>query len=154
MDRREFLSKNGELVLVAVVMAFMFVGISIVSDIYADEKYADISDTFVTAVPEPACVNRGEVRDFEKPVPITWIAKMDECLLSCEGGAFTRIPKDEKYPRFAGYYQGVINSELWANGASLKISGDWVGIGPDHFRTVFNDRCVPIVHIKKIELVK
>jgi len=111
------------------------------------------------------CDNSDEAEDFENPIPVVWTVKMDGCLASCQGASFTKIPKDEKYPRFSGYYpdtKGGYNIEDWnpipeefqEKGLILKITGEWVGIQDDHPQTVFEGKCVPIVNIKKIEIVK
>ena len=50
------------------------------------------------------CNNSDEATDFKNPILVVWTAKMEGCLASCQGASFTRIPEDNKYPRFAGYY--------------------------------------------------
>ena len=119
---------------------------------FFNKQSASISEAVMT--PEPLCDNFNEVEDFKKPIPVIWTAKMDGCLVSCEGASFTRVPEDKKYPRFAGYYSGGLQAELWQDNAVLKISGDWVGINADHPHTVFDNKCVPVIHINKIEVIK
>ena len=113
-----------------------------------------VAEAVLTPTPEPLCDNYNEIENFEKPIPVVWTAKMDGCLVSCEGASFTRVPEDKKYPRFAGYYPGGLQAELWPDDSILKISGDWVGIDADHPYTVFDNKCVPVIHIKKIEVIK
>ena len=103
---------------------------------------------------EPLCDNHNEIEDFEKPIPIVWAAKMDGCLVSCEGASFTRVPEDKKYLRFAGYFPESFGPELQRDNAVLKISGDWIGIGADHPKTVFDNKCVPVIQIREIEVIK
>lgn len=117
------------------------------------------------------CDNYSDIQTFENPLPITWTARFDGCLMSCYGASFTRVPSDEQYPRFAGYYpnkEGKYSLELDANGGEggsqiperfrknnqmLKISGKWTDIDADHPFSVFEDKCVPIVNIEKIEIL-
>jgi hypothetical protein len=102
------------------------------------------------------CDNYLDIQEFEKPVPITWTAKLDGCLMSCYGASFTRVPSEIKYPRFAGYYHGdqAIPDKFLEDGLTLKIYGNWNGIDADHPRTVFENKCVPMVDIKKIEVIR
>ena len=106
---------------------------------------------------EPVCENFNEIQEFENPVPVVWTAKMTGCLMSCQGAPFTRLPEggEYEYPRFAGYYKdGTIPGEFLEEGLALKIYGDWIGIDADHSRTVFENKCVPIVEIEKIEIAE
>ena len=130
-----------------IAISFVALGINVPAK-YGSSTLAPI----VTS--EPLCDNFNEVEDFEKPIPIVWTARMDGCLVSCEGASFTRVPEDKKYPRFAGYYPGGLQAELWQDNGVLKISGDWVGIDADHPFTVFDNKCVPVIHINKIEVIK
>lgn len=99
------------------------------------------------------CENYQEIKKFEKPIPIVWTAKLDGCLVSCEGVSFTKTSEDEKYPRFAGYYEDgkTIPNEFLEKGLILNVYGKWTGIDYDHPKTVFDNKCVPIVDIEKIE---
>lgn len=159
MDRKEFL----------LMIALFVFGSMFVAHNFFDKQFADIAKIFLTPTPEPLCDNYNEVEDFEKPVPIVWMAKMDGCLVSCESASFTRVPaptpegvgvpttsvgKYKKYPRFAGYYPGGLQPEFWQDNSVLKISGDWIGIDADHPFTVFDNKCVPVIHINKIEVTK
>ena len=36
----------------------------------------------------------------------------------------------------------------------FRVHGDWVGIDADHPRTIYDGRCVPIININKLELLK
>ena len=107
-----------------------------------------------TATKEPLCYNYEGIQKFEKPIPIVWTAKLDGCLVSCLGASFTRVPSDTKYPRFAGYYPNdeIIPDKFLKGGLILKIYGKWIGIDADHPRTVFENKCVPMVDIEKIEV--
>jgi len=111
------------------------------------------------------CNNSDEAEDFENPIPVVWTAKMEGCLASCQGASFIRIPEDNKYPHFAGYYpdtKGGYEVDDWnpipdkfqKNDLLLKITGKWIGIQDDHSQTVFEGKCVPIVNIEKIEIIK
>ncbi|MEX2090597.1 MAG: hypothetical protein WD989_00485 [Candidatus Paceibacterota bacterium] len=109
--------------------------------------------TEVLNTPEPLCENQDEIETFEEAISVVWTAKMDGCLVSCEGASFTRVPENDKYPRFVGYSAELLQDDIWQDGDIVKIFGDWVGIGSDHPVTVFNNKCVPIVNINKIELL-
>ena len=165
-----------------VAIGFLAFGSIFVAHNFFDKQSANIlgvghrpllGNSVAEAVPtptlEPLCDNYNEIEDFEKPIPVVWTAKMDGCLVSCEGASFTRVPaptpegvgvptksvgKYKKYPRFAGYYPGELQAELWPDDSILKISGDWVGIDADHPHTVFDNKCVPVIQIKKIEIIK
>lgn len=114
---------------------------------------------------EAWCDNQNEVQDFEKPIPVVWTARLDGCLVSCQGASFTKTVDDGKYSRFAGYYPDTkgnyysdefnpIPEKFQIKGLVLKITGDWIGIQEDHPQTVFDGKCVPIVNIKEIEIVR
>lgn len=117
---------------------------------------------------EAWCDNSSEAQHFEKPISIVWTARMSGCMASCQGASFTKVVEDEKYPLFAGYYPfkggnytdptsenwNPIPEEFQERGLILKITGDWVGIEEDHPHLMFEGKCVPMVHIKKIEIVK
>lgn len=111
------------------------------------------------------CDNSDEAKDFEKSIPVVWTAKMEGCLASCQGASFTRIPEDNKYPHFAGYYpdfKGSYDIDDWnpipdkfqKPDLLLKITGILIGIQDDHSQTVFEGKCIPIVNIEKIEIIK
>jgi len=102
------------------------------------------------------CDNYAEEGYFDQPVPIVWTAQLDGCLVGCEGASFTRINENALYPRFAAYVPigETIPDEYLVKGLILKITGKWLGIDEDHYRTVFNNKCVPIVDIDEIEIVK
>lgn len=102
------------------------------------------------------CDNIQEYGSFEKPVPVEWTAKFTGCLSGCVGASFLRFPEDVnyQYPRFAGYFNGELPEESREEDIVFIISGDWIGIGDDYYRSVFNNQCVPIVDIKKVEIVK
>lgn len=154
MDWKEFFSQRKNVFAVIAVITFLVSEFIFVSYDLLDKQSANISETVPTLTAEPLCDNHDEAEDFENPVPVVWTAKLDGCLVSCEGASFTRIPEDKKYPRFAGYYPGGLQAELGASGRILKIYGDWVGIGADHPFTVFDNKCVPVVNINNIELIK
>jgi len=108
----------------------------------------------VATVNEPNCENFQDIQIFATPTPIVWFAKLDDCVLSCEGGSFTKITSNsqEKYPRFVGYMKdGIIPEKYLEDDIRLKITGEWESIGDDYSRTEFNNKCVPIVNILKIE---
>jgi len=128
-------------------------------------------ETDITTPTEPDtawCDNYKEVQKFKNPIPIVWTAKFTGCLVSCWGAHFTRLPEgtNYKYPRFAGYYPDAAKKYHWEGGGSqipekfleddavLRIYGKWTDIGEDHPRTVFGNKCVPIVNIEKIEIIK
>lgn len=136
------------------VIGFLVIGVMFVAHGPFDKQSANISEAVPTLTPEPLCDNHDEAEDFEKPIPVVWIAIMDGCLASCEGASFTRVPGDEKYPRFAGYYASGSYADIGQSEDTLKIYGDWVGIGADHASTVFDNKCVPIININKVEVVK
>ncbi|GEM_PF-4614370 len=126
------------------------------------ENTTDIEE--VKETQEAWCDNQNEVQDFDKAIPIVWTARLDGCLVSCQGASFTKTVDDGKYPRFAGYYPDTngnyysdefnpIPEKYQAKGLILKVSGDWMGIQEDHPQTVFDGKCVPIVNIKQIEIV-
>ncbi len=139
-----FLDKNS----IFIVIAISFVALGI--NVPAEHSSSTLAPVLTL---EPVCDNYNEIEDFEKSIPIVWTAKMDGCLVSCEGASFTRVPGDEKYPRFAGYFAGLLGPELRQDNAILKISGDWIGIGADHPYTVFDNKCVPVIQINKIEVI-
>ena len=140
-----------KILVTVMAISFMIAGtIVVVYDLF-DNQSANIVQAVLTPTPEPLCDNYTEVEDFDKSIPIVWTARMDGCLMSCAGASFTRVPEDEKYPRFAGYFPASFGLELEQDNAVLKISGDWVGIAADHPHTVFEDKCVPIIEIDKIE---
>ncbi|MDP3792677.1 MAG: hypothetical protein Q8Q89_03020 [bacterium] len=132
---------------------------------------ASLSPTPMTTE-EPVCDNYKDIQTFEKPVSIIWTAKLDGCLESCYGASFTRVLSDTKYPRFAGYYPDISGKYDWdvasngerggdqipdkflEDGLILKIYGKWTDIDADHPLTVFENKCVPIVEIEKIEIKK
>ena len=70
------------------------------------------------------CNNSDEAKDFENPIPIVWIAKMDGCLASCQGASFTKIPEDNKYPQFTGYYPDTKGGLLLMNMTNTTKSLD------------------------------
>lgn len=150
MNWKEFFSQRKNMFAVVAIISFLVSEIIFVSYDIFDKQSANIAEILPTLTPEPLCDNYNEVEDFEKPVPIVWTAKMDGCLVSCEGASFTRVPEDKKYPRFAGYYPGGLQPEFWQDNSVLKISGDWIGIDADHPFTVFDNKCVPVIHIKTI----
>lgn len=119
-------------------------------------KAVPIYSSTPTITEKPECDNYKDVQKFEKPVPMIWTAKLDGCLVGCLGASFTKVPEDKKYPRFAGYYfdDKSIPDKFLQNGLILKIYGEWIGIDYDHSRTVFENKCVPIVDIEKIEVIK
>lgn len=128
-------------------------------------------DDMVDAGVKQVCDNHKDIQNFEKPIPIVWTAKLDGCLMSCYGASFTRIPSDEKYPRFAGYYpdtSGKYNWDIDTNGNDggsripekfkkvgqiLKVYGKWTSVEADHPYTVFENKCVPLVEIDKLEIL-
>ena len=105
---------------------------------------------------EPTCLNSLEIETFKTPKHVEWEAILDGCISSCGGGSFTKLnsSKNEKHPRFVGYLKDgkTIPENLLAKGIKLKISGKWISVEDDHSRTVFNNKCVPIVEIEKIEI--
>lgn len=129
------------------------------------------SSSTPTATEKPECDNYKDIQKLEKPVPIVWTAKLDGCLVSCYGASFTRVPSNTKYPRFAGYYpdtSGKYDWDVTNNGErggsqipdkflkdnlTLRIYGKWTDIDADHPITVFENKCVPIVEIERIEIV-
>lgn len=105
---------------------------------------------------DTSCDNPEEITEFEKPIPVTWTAKLDGCLASCWGGAFTRVPVDNKYPRFSAYVPDAgekIDDKFLKENQTLRISGKFTGIDSDHVG-LFEGKCVPTVEIEKIEVVK
>ncbi len=102
------------------------------------------------------CENYYEAEVFEKPIPIAWTATQDDCIESCWGASFTRVPDNKEYSRFVGHLSdsSQIPEKFLENGLILKVSGHWTGIDADHSKTVFENKCVPIVDIDKIEIVK
>lgn len=154
MNWKGFFSQRKNMFAVVAVISFLVSEIVFVSYDYFDNQSANISKAVPMLTAEPLCDNHDEAEEFEKPVPIVWTAKMDGCLVSCEGASFTRVPEDKKYPRFAGYYPAGLQAELEQNDRILKIYGDWIGIGADHPFTVFDNKCVPVVNINKIEVIK
>lgn len=110
------------------------------------------------------CDNYEEIQDFEKPIPVIWEAQLEGCLSSCQGAHFTRITetKNYKYPRFSGYYIGYnsgknrkkIPEKFLEDGLNLRIYGEWAGIDVDYPHSIFEGKCVPIVGIEKIEIIK
>ena len=124
-----------------------------------------ISDIEVGSSSDAWCSNSDEASNFYEQIPIVWTAKMDGCLVSCQGASFTKVPTDDKYPRFAGYYPDIegnyyadnfnpIPDKFQKTGLTLKITGLWVSISDDHSQTVFQGKCIPIINIKQIEIVK
>lgn len=102
------------------------------------------------------CDNYQDIEQFEKPIPVTWTAKFDGCLVGCWGAAFTRIPTDSKYPRFSAYVPDdgeKIDDKFLKENQTLKISGKFTGIDADHV-SVFDRKCVPTIEIEKIEIIK
>ena len=102
------------------------------------------------------CDNYQDAQQFESPVPIVWTAKFDgNCLSSCWGASFTKVPEDSKYPRFSGYVSDDgerIADEYLKEDQILKIYGNWVDVS-DSYGSVFDNKCVPTVEIEKIEIV-
>lgn len=141
-----------KILITVAAIGFLVVGIMFVAHGLFDKQSANIAEAVPT--PEPLCDNQDEAEDFEKPIPVVWTAKMDGCLASCEGASFTRVPEDEKYPRFAGYYASGSYADIGQSEGTLKIYGDWIGIAADHAVTVFDNKCVPIININKVEVVK
>ena len=106
---------------------------------------------------ESVCENFQDIQTFATPTPIVWYAKLDGCVVSCEGGPFTKITtdKNEKYPRFVGYMKEgkVIPGKFLDDGLKFKITGEWVSIGDDYARTLFGNECVPVANIRSIEVI-
>jgi len=107
------------------------------------------------------CDNYNEIQYYEEPVPVTWEARMDGCLVNCQGGSFTTTNQDSKYSRFAGYYPGKsgeydssVDNPIPEDylGKIVRVTGDWIGIDADHPLTVFNGQCVPIINIVDLEI--
>lgn len=102
------------------------------------------------------CINYQDAEQFEEPIPIIWTAKFDgNCLSSCWGASFTKVPEDSKYPRFSGYVSDDgerIADEYLKEDQILKIYGNWVDVS-DSYGSVFDNKCVPTVEIEKIEIV-
>jgi hypothetical protein len=137
-----------------------------------ESQSALLTEAVPATTEEPECDNYKDIQEFERPVPIIWTAKFDSCLVSCYGASFTRVPSDAKYPRFAGYYPDVSGKYDWdvasngdrggsqipdkflKDGLILKIYGNRTGIDADHPRTVFENKCVPMVEIEKIEVME
>ena len=115
----------------------------------------------ITAIADPGyelCDNYEDRVVFKDPIPVVWEAELTGCLVSCEGAHFTRLPKDAsyKYSRFAGYLEdgAVIPAEFLKDGITLKVHGLWESVDADHPFTVFEDKCVPIIDMNKIEIIK
>ena len=111
----------------------------------------------LTDTGDQLCDNYKDIKDFEKSIPIVWTAEYTGCLTDCEGAHFTRLPDNVKYeyPRFAAYMRnGTVPDKFKENGLTLKIYGEWTGIGADHPNTVFEGQCVPLIDIDKIVVVK
>ena len=111
---------------------------------------------------ERFCANYEEIEQFAEPIPIVWMARMDGCLVGCQGGSFTNLDPSASYPRFAGYnpgssgaFDGSVDNPIPRAyvGQTLEITGNWIAIDIDHPLTVFNDQCVPIVDITSITVV-
>lgn len=102
-----------------------------------------------------ACENYKDIKIFDKPVNIVWIAKLDGCLMSCSGAYFTTISGESKYSRFAGYSKdsGTMAQE-YLDADVLKVYGKWTGVSDDYAKGIFGNRCVPSVEIDKIEIIK
>jgi len=99
------------------------------------------------------CDNYKDIKTFKEPKQIVWLAKMNGCLESCQGGSFTRTEAEVEYPRFAAYLpDGEKMPEEYKNRNEfvLKIVGEWIGIGDDYYNTVFGGKCVPVITIKNI----
>ncbi len=99
------------------------------------------------------CENYKDIEIFKKPKQIVWLAKMNGCLESCQGGSFTSIEAGVEYPRFAAYLpdgEKIPEEYKDKNDLVLKIVGEWIGIGDDYYNTVFSGQCVPIITIKSV----
>jgi len=101
------------------------------------------------------CENEKEMTTFAKPVSIVWTATLGGCLVGCEGASFSRYPKtgEYKYPIFAAYGDMLKDIASIDDPVIVRITGKWTGIDADHPKLVFNNQCVPIVDIEKIEVV-
>jgi len=74
---------------------------------------------------------------------------------------FTRLPESEnfKYPRFSGYFKSgarlpdEFDRFALLGDLTLKIHGDWIGIGDDYVNSVFGGKCTPVLDIDEVEIV-
>ncbi|PIR42127.1 MAG: hypothetical protein COV30_00020 [Candidatus Yanofskybacteria bacterium CG10_big_fil_rev_8_21_14_0_10_37_15] len=154
MNLKEFFSQHKNIFIAVVALIFLISEIVFLSYDYFNKQSADILKTTSRLSDEPLCDNHSEIEEFEKPISIIWTAKIDGCLASCEGASFTRVPEENIHPRFAGYYSKELKEEIKINDQIFKIYGDWIGINADHPFTVFDNKCVPIVNVHKIEKIK
>lgn len=108
----------------------------LVDRIVQSPYFSDLSsylglDDIVNASVEQVCDNNMDIQKFEKPIPIVWTAKLDGCLMSCYGASFTRVPSDEKYPRFAGYYPDTAGKYNWDTDTNGNAGGSQI---PEKFQ--------------------
>ena len=160
---KNIIIKKWVLILVFITLLIIFI---FESDIFTNYRYyikqninydSEIAIKKEASVTEEIpCTNSQEVKIFTVAIPVVWEAILDVCLSGCGGGSFTKLnsSKNEKHPRFVGYLKDgkTIPENLLAKGIKLKISGKWISVEDDHSRTVFNNKCVPIVEIEKIEI--
>ncbi|EKD43133.1 MAG: hypothetical protein ACD_72C00442G0010 [uncultured bacterium] len=153
----------------SVIIIFLIVSLGLISNNKIEKNIisipivsAEVPSTIESSESVQLCDNEDEVQYFPKPIPIVWKAKLMGCLVSCEGASFERIPTDVKYPYFAGYGPAIkaiidnvslvdMGDVPWGSKMPIKIYGQMIGIDADHPRTVFNNKCVPIVDIDRIE---
>jgi hypothetical protein len=97
---------------------------------------------------EQECENYTDIQTFATPTKVSWEATLDGCLVSCEGGVFTKdnISKEDKFPRFVGYMKEAKTIDEKYFGQKVKVTGTWTSIEADHAKTVFDNKCVPIVN--------
>ena len=132
-----------------------------ISDQISTSDNLDFRKDHINKKEKEACINSNEIEIFDKPKPISWEAQFNGCLTSCSQGHFTKIKlsENDKYPRFEGLYNGGqsqytdISDKFMEHGLKLRIIGDWVAVDSDYANTVFDGKCVPIVEIKKIEVI-
>ncbi len=117
------------------------------------------------------CENYKEIQEFEKPVSAIWEAKLTDCWDDCYGALFTLTSETEnhKYPHFVGYYPDDIAKYAWDSSGRcgsqipekflkdsliLRIYIEWSSTEYGYLHTVFENKCIPVVKIEKIEIIK
>ncbi|MDO8499588.1 MAG: hypothetical protein Q7S66_02920 [bacterium] len=156
-------------VLDSIIIIFLFVSLgfyfnkqTVKNIVVIPAVRADVPLVIQSFESEKLCDNENEVQDFSKPISIVWDAELSGCLVSCDGASFKRLSDDVKYSYFAGYgpaIKAIIesgelgdkNDVFWGSHVPIKVYGKWYSIDADHPRTVFDNKCVPIVDIEKIE---
>lgn len=147
--------KNNFLLIIVILLISLSLVIIKAKSSFKEKPIVQNQTIIPTGTPSLICDNADEIQEFEKPIPIAWTATLDSCLGLCWGATFTRLDEEKKYPRFVGWALDngkAIKDKFLVEGLKLKISGNWISIGPG-YASIENKKCMPIVDIENIEIL-